>query len=153
MSQSSADVERNTPGTSAARNEAPIWSCSPDYNLGECLQAGYKLKPFRLSSDSSKKMAFDKNISSKIKNFQLLKYIHTTRAWSPKVTRFRYSSKTPTFYQNDWVMRNTADVTGGKPIAVWLQSISGGDAVYPLVAFNDIHGRERCTAPDTTGDI
>jgi hypothetical protein len=40
-------------------------------------------------------------------------------------------------------MSNTADVTGGKPIAVWLQSISGGDAVNPLVAFNDIHGRKR----------
>jgi hypothetical protein len=33
------------------------------------------------------------------------------------------------FYQNDLAMRNTADVTGRKPIAVWLQSISGGDAV------------------------
>jgi hypothetical protein len=29
------------------------------------------------------------------------------------------------FYQNDLAMRNTADVEGGKPIAVWLQSISG----------------------------
>jgi hypothetical protein len=55
----------------------------------------------------------------------------------------RYSSKTPTFYQNDFAMRNTADVTGGQPIAVWLQSISGGDAVNPLVAFYDIHGRKR----------
>jgi hypothetical protein len=34
-------------------------------------------------------------------------------------------------------MRNTADVTGGKPIAVLLQSISG--ATNPLVAFYDIH--------------
>jgi hypothetical protein len=37
-------------------------------------------------------------------------------------------------------MRGTADVTDGKPIAVSLQSISGGDAVNPLVAFYDIHG-------------
>jgi hypothetical protein len=40
-------------------------------------------------------------------------------------------------------MRNTVGVTGGEPIAVWLQSISGGDAVNPLVAFDDIHGRKR----------
>jgi hypothetical protein len=40
-------------------------------------------------------------------------------------------------------MRNTADVTGGKLIAVWLQSISGGDTVNPLVAIYDIHGRKR----------
>jgi hypothetical protein len=39
-------------------------------------------------------------------------------------------------------MRNTADVTGGKPIAVW-QSISGLSATNPLVAFCDIHGRKR----------
>jgi hypothetical protein len=36
-------------------------------------------------------------------------------------------------------MRNTADVTGGKPIAVLLQSISGVGAINPLVAFYDIH--------------
>jgi hypothetical protein len=30
-------------------------------------------------------------------------------------------------------------VTGGKPIAVWLLSISGGDAVNTLVAFYDTH--------------
>jgi hypothetical protein len=55
--------------------------------------------------------------------------------------------------QNDLAMRNTADVTGGKPIAVLLQSISGGDVVNPLVAFYDIHGRKRellffCSFPD-----
>jgi hypothetical protein len=32
-------------------------------------------------------------------------------------------------------MRNTADVTGGKPIAVLLQSISGVSAINPLVAY------------------
>jgi hypothetical protein len=51
-------------------------------------------------------------------------------------------------------MRNTADVTGGKPIAVLLQSISG---VSPLVAFYDIHGGKREVlffyfVPDTTRD-
>jgi hypothetical protein len=40
-------------------------------------------------------------------------------------------------------MRNTADVTGGRPIAVLLQSISGVSAINPLVAFNDIHGGKR----------
>jgi hypothetical protein len=40
-------------------------------------------------------------------------------------------------------MRNTADVTGGKPIAVFLQSISGVSAIHPLVAFYDIHGGKR----------
>jgi hypothetical protein len=54
-------------------------------------------------------------------------------------------------------MMNTADVTGGKPIAVRLQSISDGDAVNPLVAFYDIHGRKRevlffYSVPDTTRD-
>jgi hypothetical protein len=34
-------------------------------------------------------------------------------------------------------------VTGGKPIAVLLQSISGVSAVNPLVAYYDIHGGKR----------
>jgi hypothetical protein len=37
-------------------------------------------------------------------------------------------------------MKNTADVTGDKLIAVLLQSISGGSANNLLVAFYDIHG-------------
>jgi hypothetical protein len=42
-------------------------------------------------------------------------------------------------------MRNIADVTGGKPIAVLLQSISGVSVITPLVAFYDIHGgKARC---------
>jgi hypothetical protein len=40
-------------------------------------------------------------------------------------------------------MRDTADVTGGRPIAVLLQSISGVSAINPLVAFYDIHGIKR----------
>jgi hypothetical protein len=52
-------------------------------------------------------------------------------------------------------MRNTTDVTGGKPIAVLLQSISGVSAINPLVAFYDIHGGKREVlffyfVPDTT---
>jgi hypothetical protein len=34
-------------------------------------------------------------------------------------------------------------VTGGKPIAVLLQSISGVSAINPLAAFYDIHGEKR----------
>jgi hypothetical protein len=55
-------------------------------------------------------------------------------------------------------MMNTADVKVGKPIAVWLQSISGVSAINPLVTFYDIHGGKREvlffyfveTVPDTT---
>jgi hypothetical protein len=48
-------------------------------------------------------------------------------------------------------------VTGGKPIAVLLQSISGVSALNPLVAFYDIHGGKREVlffyfVPDTTRD-
>jgi hypothetical protein len=51
-------------------------------------------------------------------------------------------------------MRKNA-VTGGKPIAVLLQSISGVSAINPLVAFYDIHGGKKRGAilyfvPDTT---
>jgi hypothetical protein len=54
-------------------------------------------------------------------------------------------------------MKNTADVTGGKPIAVLVQSISGVSDIYPLVAFYDIHGGKREVlffyfVPDTTRD-
>jgi hypothetical protein len=49
-------------------------------------------------------------------------------------------------------------VTGGKPIAVLLQSISGVTAINPLVAFYDIHGGKREVlffyfVPDTTRDF
>jgi hypothetical protein len=52
-------------------------------------------------------------------------------------------------------MSNTADVTGDKPIAVCSQSISSANAVNPLVAFYDIHGRKTEVlffyfVPDTT---
>jgi hypothetical protein len=40
-------------------------------------------------------------------------------------------------------MNNTADVTGGKHIAVLLQSISGVSAINPLVAFYVIHAGKR----------
>jgi hypothetical protein len=49
-------------------------------------------------------------------------------------------------------------VTGGKPIAVLLQSISGVSAINPLGAFYDIHGGKREVlffyfVPDTTRDF
>jgi hypothetical protein len=54
-------------------------------------------------------------------------------------------------------MRNTADVTGGKPIAVLLQFISGVSAINPVVAFYGIHGGKRKVlffyfVPDTSRD-
>jgi hypothetical protein len=55
-------------------------------------------------------------------------------------------------------MTNTADVTGGKTIAVLLQSISGVSAINPIVAFYDNHGRKREVlffyfVPDTIRDF
>jgi hypothetical protein len=52
----------------------------------------------------------------------------------------------------------TADVTGGEPIAVLLQSISGVRAINPLVALYDIQGVKRemlffYLVPDTTRDL
>jgi hypothetical protein len=52
-------------------------------------------------------------------------------------------------------MSNSANVTGGKPIAVCSQSILVEIAINSLVAFYDIHGRTREVlffyfVPDTT---
>jgi hypothetical protein len=52
---------------------------------------------------------------------------------------------------------NTANVTGGNPIAVLLQSISGGNAINLLIDFYDFHGGKREVlffyfVPDTTRD-
>jgi hypothetical protein len=54
-------------------------------------------------------------------------------------------------------VKKTAHVTGGKPIAVLLQSISGVSAINPLVAFYDIYGGKREVlffyfVPDNTRD-
>jgi hypothetical protein len=61
-------------------------------------------------------------------------------------------------HQNYLVMMNTAIVTGGKPIAVWLQSISSVNAMIFLVAFYYIHGGNRKVlffylVPDTAPDV
>jgi hypothetical protein len=63
--------------------------------------------------------------------------------------------ETCTFYRKKLGMRNTAVVTGSKPIAVWLQSISGVNAT--LVTFYDIHERKGevlffCSVTDPTWD-
>jgi hypothetical protein len=55
-------------------------------------------------------------------------------------------------------MKNTADVTDGKPIAVLLQSISGVSAINPLVAVYDLYGGMREVlffyfVPDNTRDF
>jgi hypothetical protein len=52
-------------------------------------------------------------------------------------------------------MKNTANMTGGKPIAVQSQSISVVSVVNPFVAFYDIHGSNGevlffCSVPDMT---
>jgi hypothetical protein len=49
----------------------------------------------------------------------------------------------PTFYQNYLAMSNTANGTGGKPIAVLLQSISGLSTINPLVVVS-MEEREMC---------
>jgi hypothetical protein len=68
-----------------------------------------------------------------------------------------YSSETATFFQNYLAMINTVDVTGGKPIAVYSQSISGVNAINSLFAFYDIHRKKSKVlffyfVPDTTRD-
>jgi hypothetical protein len=54
-------------------------------------------------------------------------------------------------------MKDTADVTGSKPIAVLFESILAVSAINLLVAFYDIHGGKReelffYVVPDTTRD-
>jgi hypothetical protein len=63
-------------------------------------------------------------------------YIHTTHAFSPRrdSSDFR-ATETRTFNQNDLAIRNTDDLTSGKPIAVRLHSTLCVSAVNPLVAF------------------
>jgi hypothetical protein len=86
--------------------------------------------------------------------------IHTYRSrFIPEgVAEASQLSETPTFYQNYLATRNTADVTGGKSIAVSSQSISGVGVVNILAAFYDIHGKNREVlyfrfVPDTTLDF
>jgi hypothetical protein len=86
-------------------------------------------------------------------------YLHTAHALSRRGSKdLRYSSEISTLYQNSLVMRNTADVTGGKPIAVWSQSISGVSAINPWAAFYDMHGRKGevlfiYAVPDNTQEL
>jgi hypothetical protein len=61
-------------------------------------------------------------------------YIYHARVIPEGVAGVAYYSETATFYQNYLALTNTADVTGGKPIAVRSQPISDLSAVNPLVA-------------------
>jgi hypothetical protein len=101
-------------------------------------------------------LLWDFTVAKYYRNYIDTYIVHTTHAWFPMGQKryLRYSSKTPTFYQNDLAIRNTAGMTCGKPIIVWSQSISGGSAINSLVAFYDIHGRKGevlffCAIPDT----
>jgi hypothetical protein len=80
-------------------------------------------------------------------HFTLHTYIHTYIPLTlyPRRGSIGFSdiAPRPTFYQNYVAVRNTADVTGGKPIAVFSQSMSGVNAINPIVALYDIHGRKR----------
>jgi hypothetical protein len=58
---------------------------------------------------------------------------------TPNMMELFQISETPTFYPNYLAMRNTADVTGGKLIAVWAQSIR----CKCYLSVYDIHGRKR----------
>jgi hypothetical protein len=44
--------------------------------------------------------------------------IHTTHTLLLKQKHPRHSSEVPAFYQNELTMKNTANMAGGKPIAV-----------------------------------
>jgi hypothetical protein len=64
----------------------------------------------------------------------LLIFLHTILSRfipeTAKQMHLRYISKTPTCYQSDLAMMNSADVTN-KPIAVWSQSNSGVSCLKP----------------------
>jgi hypothetical protein len=77
------------------------------------------------------------------------------RRVSRVISNIRETPLRSTFYQNYLAMRNTADKTGGKPIAVRSQSISGMSAVNRLVAIYDLRERKSEVlffyfVPDTT---
>jgi hypothetical protein len=76
---------------------------------------------------------------------QFLTYIHTYHSrFIPKgVAEVSQVFLRDTHVLPKLVSYVDADVTGGKPIVVFLQSISGVSAINPLVAFYDIHGGKR----------
>jgi hypothetical protein len=67
---------------------------------------------------------------SEHQSFFVYTYIHTTNASSPKRQQrhHRHSSETPTLSQNHLAMSNTADVTSGKPIYIYIFPMSSS---YP----------------------
>jgi hypothetical protein len=77
------------------------------------------------------------------------------RTLYPRRDRRSISDITPRRPRNYLATRSTAELTGGKPIAVRSQYISDVCAVNSLVAFYDVHGRKGevlffCSVPDTT---
>jgi hypothetical protein len=85
------------------------------------------VQPFVIAYVVFRKLHYDDG------HFSVVEYIHTYHSRfilervsdSVVVEHLRYFSKLPTFYHNYSAMSNTADATGGKPVAAWLQSISG----------------------------
>jgi hypothetical protein len=58
----------------------------------------------------------------------LCKHTYHSRLISEGVAEaFQIFLPDASFYQNDIALRNTLDVTGGKTVAIWLLSISGGN--------------------------
>jgi hypothetical protein len=77
--------------------------------------------------------------------------IHTTHALSAKGRDIQDSSEK--HFSEMTAMRNTADVTGDKPIAVWSQSISGVSTVNSLGALVSMEERRFFRSVlDTTRD-
>jgi hypothetical protein len=65
---------------------------------------------------------------------------------SPSRLIFSYSHPAPAKIKNDLVMRNTIDVTGGEPIAIWSQFISGVSAVNqctPCISMDTVKSRNK----------
>jgi hypothetical protein len=59
------------------------------------------------------------NVVKYTSNLKLeLTYTHALSPKGKQQRHLRNSSETPTFYQNELAMSNTADVTGGKPITI-----------------------------------
>jgi hypothetical protein len=74
-------------------------------------------KPHRIKTSDPLRLCMGSN-SNAYNNIKVL-HIYQSHFMPEGVGSYlRYSSYTPTFYPNDSAMRNTADVTGGKSIAV-----------------------------------
>jgi hypothetical protein len=68
--------------------------------------------------------------------------IHTNHALSPREMEASQIYRDTPIFNYYLAMTNIEDVIGGKPIAVWSQSILGVHLRSSLVAFYGIHGRK-----------